>query len=353
MKKNGISILSTNVVCQVIYQVIYLIICVVIFLGIFLVPNVAGAKNWTIGFLSNVEKELQNGFMRMASQGLYKAKQAHGFKVILETSKDITQESMALAFQKLLDRKPDLIMVCGFQTAVHVYKLAPLYPDMLFLVHDVPIGNMPNVMSTQHAQHEGSFLVGALAGWMTKTGIVGVIGGVDVPPVVAFSVGYREGVLYANPKALVKEEYITRMPDYAGFSSPAKGAELAKKWYAQGMDVIFAVAGMTGNGIIQQAGKEKKYVIGVDVDQDAMAKGYVLTSMIKRLDNTTYSALSQIVTGNFQPGIRYYGLKNGGVSLTEMQFTRHLIPAGILKNLKEIEKKIISGEIKVTDHLKE
>ena len=323
-------------------------ICILFFLA-----GSASAKTWTVGFLTGAEKGIQSGFVQMASQGLYKAKQAFGFNVITEIPEDVSQEAMVVALQKLLDRKPDLIMTTGFQMAVHVEKFAPRYPDIRFLVNDVSIENMPNVMSIRYAQHEGSFLAGVLAGRMTKTGRVGVVGGVDIPPVTAFVVGYKEGVRYANPKVQIQETYITKMPDFSGFSDPQKGAELAAEWYEEGVDIIFAVAGTTGNGIIQQAKKEKKYVIGVDIDQDAMAKGYVLTSMMKRLDNTTYSALSQIVQGHFRAGVTYYGLKDGGVSLTDMKFTKHLIPDEVLKELADIKQKIVSGEIQVTDSLQQ
>lgn len=313
----------------------------------------ASAKPWTIGFLTGVEKGIQSGFIQMASQGVYKAKQEHNFKVITETPDDVSQESMALAFRKLIEKQPDLIIATGYQMAEHVMEFAPRYPKILFLMIDVPIENMPNVMSVQFAAHEGSFLVGALAGWMTKTGTVGAIMGVDVPPVLAFFVGFKEGVHYANPDVHVQEAFLSKMPDFSGFISPEKGEELAGKWYGQDVDIIFSLAGTSGNGIIHQAQKEQKYVIGVDVDQDAMAKGYVLTSMMKRVDVAVYLAISQIVTGGFQPGSTCYGLKENGVGLTDMIYTKHLIPEDVLKNVKEAERKIISGELIVTDYLKQ
>ncbi len=173
----------------------------------------------------------------------------------------------------------------------------------------------------------------------------------EIPPLKAFLIGYQEGVRYADPKVEVKSVFITKLPDFSGFVSPEKGKHFAKELYNQGVDIIYNVASLSGNGIIQEAKIQKKYVIGVDYDQDAMAKGYVLTSMIKRLDRSTYLEVKNFLDGKFKHGAKIYGIKEGGISLSEMKYTKHLIPDEILKKLKVIESKIISGEIKVTNYL--
>lgn len=305
------------------------------------------AKTWTVGFVTGAEEGIQSGFIRMASQGLFKAKQEHGFKVVTETPENVSQEAMAVAFRRMMDRKPDLVMGTGFQMSEHLRLAASQHPDVLFLMNDVPVEDMPNVMSIQFAAQEGSFLVGILAGLMTKTGTVGAICGVDIPPVIAFLTGFKEGVHYAAPSVRIQETFISRRPDFSGFSSPDKAAALAKEWYGQDVDIIFALGGTSGNGIIRQAQVNKKYAIGVDVDQDDMAVGHVLTSMLKRLDVAVYLAISQIVKGGFRPGVTYYGLKEGGVGLTEMRYTKDLIPAAVLEALREAERKIVSGELTV------
>jgi len=126
---------------------------------------------------------------------------------------------------------------------------------------------------------------------------------------------------------------------------------MAKEMYSQDVDIIYNAASLSGNGIIQEAKNQKKFVIGVDYDQDAMAKGYVLTSMLKRLDRSTYIEIKNFLDGNFQSGSKVYGLKDGCISLTEMKFTQHLIPVNVREYLKTIQLKIISGEIKITDYL--
>jgi len=263
---------------------------------------------------------------------------------------DVT--SIEKAFQNLIDQKVDLIVCSGYQFSEPGKKFAKQYPKTLFLINDAgSIDNMPNVSAINFAQHEGSFLVGALAGRMTKTGKVGFIGGVDVPPLRAFLIGYKEGVHYASPKVEVQHVFITKEPDYSGFISPEKGRRMAKKMYGQGVDIIYNAASLSGNGIIQEAKDQKKFVIGVDYDQDEMAKGYVLTSMVKRLDRSTYKEVKNFLDGNFQSGSKIYGLKDGGISLTEMRFTQHLIPVSVREYVKTVQSKIISGEIKITDYL--
>ena len=119
--------------------------------------------------------------------------------------------------------------------------------------------------------------------------------------------------------------------------------------YARGADIIFAVAGLTGNGIIEAARQTGHFAIGVDSDQDSLAKGFVLTSMIKRLDVASYNELKAVMEGKFSPGVTYYGMKDGGVSLSDMRYTRDIIPATVLQQIEDIKKKIISGEISLTE----
>ncbi len=187
---------------------------------------------------------------------------------------------------------------------------------------------------------------------MTKTNKIGFIGAVDIPVIHAFRIGYIEGAKYANPNIKVEYTFITTGNDFSGFEKPEEGFRVATKQYQSGIDIIFQVAGgQTGNGIINAAKTEKKFAIGVDYDEDHIAKGFVLTSMIKRIDVSTYKEVMKIINGKFQSGVVNYGLSDKGVSLSPMKYTKHLIPEEILKKLKDVEKNIIAGKIKVTDYL--
>ncbi len=326
-----------------------------IYLLVFLtVTTPVSAKAPIIGFMTGLVRgsTVNDPYNSITSRGLFKIQREYKFKVLTQRPDHSDQKSIEKAFQKLIDQKVDLIVSSGYQFTEPGRKFARQYPDILFLMNDAgPINDLQNVSTPNFAQHEGSFLVGALAGKMTKTGKVGFIGGVDIPPLRAFLIGYQEGVRYANPKVAVEVVFITKEPDYSGFTSPDKGQRLAKKMYNQGVDIIFNVASLSGNGIIREARRQKKYAIGVDYNQDAMAKGYVLTSMVKRLDRSTYLEVEKFLNGNFQPGGKIYGLKEGGISLTEMKYTRHLIPDEVLDFLRTIESRIISEEIRVTNYL--
>ncbi len=185
----------------------------------------------------------------------------------------------------------------------------------------------------------------------TRTGHIGFIGAIDIPVVRAFEVGFREGIEHVSPETPVTTNYISSLPDYSGFNDPQNAFALAKKQYNDGVDVIFAVAGMSGNGVIRAANVSGKFVIGVDSDQDHMAKGSILTSVMKRLDIAVFLEVTNILTHNFTPGTTWYGLQNNGVSLTTMKYTRDIIPIKTRNTLKSIEKLIISGTINVSNIL--
>ncbi len=293
-------------------------------------------------------------FSDMTYVGLAKAKKEFGIKLIFDVGHQacISEPEREAAIIRLINKKVDLIVASGWQFHDSFKKIAKLYPNQRFLLNDVPIKGYPNIISTAYAQHEGSFLAGCLAGWMTKTDVVGFVGAMDLVVIHAFRVGYTEGVKYANPKARVLHVFVTSGSDFSGFEKPEEGFRLATEQFDQGADIVFQVAGgQTGHGVIQAAQKAGKFAIGVDTDEDHIAKGSVLTSMIKRVDVSTYKEIDKAVDGKFSPGVVIYDLKNSGVSLSPMKYTKQLIPKEVLENLKKVEDKIISGEIKVTDYL--
>ncbi len=326
----------------------------IIIIGLLAIAAISAAKTPTIGFMTGLVRgsTVNDPYNSITSSGLFKIQREYKFNVITQRPDNNDVKSIEKAFQIFIDQKVDLIVCSGYQFTEPGIKFAKHYPETLFIMNDAgPIYNMPNVSTPNFAQHEGSFLVGALAGKITKTGKVGFIGGVDIPPLRAFLIGYEEGVRYSNAKVDVKHVFITKKPDFSGFTSPEMGQSLAEKMYGQDVDIIYNAASLSGNGIIHEAKKQKKFVIGVDYDQDAMAKGYVLTSMVKRLDRSTYTEVKSFLDGNFQSGSKIYGFKDGGISLTEMKFTQHIIPVNIREYLKNVQSKIISGEIKITNYL--
>ncbi len=276
--------------------------------------------------------------------------------VAFTTPAEQTVEEYQKAIRHLIEKEHvNLIIAPSIIYRRAIDNIAHLYPDTQFVLLDVLAKKLANdnVTSVIFAQHEGSFVVGALAAKMTLTRNIGFIGGVNVDVIKAFLNGFREGIEYVDPKIKLHVEYVSLLPDFSGFASPEKGAKIANRLYKKDIDIIYSVAGGTGNGIIQSAKENKKYVIGVDSNQDHMAPGYVLTSMMKRWDRSI-EFIYQKYTSNQLSGNKVFELdyKKGGVGITDFEFTKDKIPEEVLVEILDIEKKISSGSIVVSNYLK-
>jgi len=302
-----------------------------------------------VGFITGASGLGDLSFNDMAYGGIRRAQQKHDFTLIIleprESGTSTQEDVMNVVGQA------DIIILLGAQHSDLAKEAAAANPGKRFIFVEVPVEGYDNISSVMFNQNEGSFLAGALAALVSRDGKVGFMGGTPIPPVQAFEQGYREGIAYARPEVKLIVDYVTPAGDFSGFGNPGKGYEIAMKQFRDGADIIFAVAGLTGNGVIEAARRSGKYAIGVDSDQDSLAKGFVLTSMIKRLDVAAYDELEAALGSTFSPGVTIYGLANGGVSLTEMRYTRDKIPAPALERLREIQSGIISGEITVTNLL--
>jgi len=237
----------------------------------------------------------------------------------------------------------DTIMVVGNDWGDALDTVMPSYPDINFV--GVNLSNeASNLSIARFADHEGSFMVGALAALMTKTDTVGFVGGMDIPAIVRFYTGYEEGAKYVNPDIKV-------IPAYVGsFADPLKGKEFSTQLINEGADIIFHAAGKTGEGLFEAiASNDDVYAIGVDQDQDYILEGRILTSMMKKVDVAAYNYIEQTVNGTIISGTTVYGLKEGGVGMSEMKYTKDIIPTDVLDKLEEIRMEIVEGKITVTD----
>lgn len=249
------------------------------------------------------------------------------------------------ALRTFAERGYPLVIAVGFSQIDAVKKVAPQFPNTHFAIVDGVVEG-PNVATLMFAEHEGSYLVGYLAGLMTKTNKVGFIGGMDIALIRRFEMGYSAGVKGANPKAEV-------LVNYAGVNSsawanPSRGKELALSQYGRGADVIFHAAGATGMGVFDAADEKKLYAIGVDSNQNAIKPGRVATSMLKRVDTAVYNIIKDQVEGQFKAGSRFFGLKDKGVDYAVDENNKTLIGPYQAK-LEAVREKIIKGEIKVPD----
>jgi len=318
-----------------------------IILGFFLPVSASG---WTVAFLAGSGGLGDESFNDMAWLGLGKAREECGFKLIFrEWEPHIPAKKI---MQEVLDQGAELVVLNGDQFSPLIQEFAPRYKDILFIANDFYGGDFTNLKSILYQQQEGAFLAGALASLHSHSGKIGFIGASDIPIIKAFEVGFTEGVKYISPETQVTIDYISDLQNYSGFNNTHKAFELATSRYKDGIDIIFAVAGMSGNGVIQAAKATDKFAIGVDADQDRMAKGHVLTSVMKRLDIAIYTETMQAFQGRFSPGTVHYGLANEGMSLSPMHYTSDIIGEKTLKKVHTLKDKIISGEIIVTDYLK-
>ena len=246
-------------------------------------------------------------------------------------------------------KKPDvdLIIAIGVSQSDAVTKISGQFPQKKFLIIDAEV-KAPNVSTALFQEHEGSYLVGALAALKSKSGVVGFIGGMDIPLIRRFQLGYEAGVKAINPKAKVIVNYVGVTGD--AWHNPAKAKELALAQISSKADVIFHAAGASGAGLFD-AVEEKPgvFAIGVDSNQNWVKSGKVLTSMLKRVDNAVFQTVSDLGTGKFTPGVRRFGLKDGGIDYAMDSHNESLVTPEMRKKVDALKADIISGKIKVPD----
>lgn len=246
----------------------------------------------------------------------------------------------------------DLVIDLEYSSADALARVAPNYPKTHFAIFNT-IVNKPNVTSVMFQEQEGSFLAGALAAMVTSNpsipGInadrtIGVIGGTKSLGIDKFIVGYIEGARYVDPKIKVLVSYSNT------FGDPGKGKQMAQAMFEQGADIVYQVAGGTGQGVIEAAKASGHYAIGVDTDQDYLAPGAVLTSMIKRADVAVYTLIQrELVRRGGGGDVVNLGLAQGAIGLSPMTYTRNRIPKEYLIKLDAIKQGILAGSIKVDD----
>jgi basic membrane protein A len=249
-------------------------------------------------------------------------------------------------FEKEIDQGSDIIWGIGFMMKDPIKEVAQANPDQFFALVDDSFkdGEVPNLVGVTFKSEQSSFLVGYIAGYMTKTNHVGFILGQVSPTMDTFRYGYFAGVNYA-----AKEQGKTIKIDYQvmeSFTDAAKGKAAALKMYTSGADIIFHAAGGVGQGVIEAAKESNLYAIGVDMDQNYMAPNNVITSALKNVGTGVYEVTKRVMAGEKLGGTTVVlGLADGGVGIAPT--SDKLVPADILQRTKDLEDKIIKGEINV------
>jgi basic membrane protein A len=285
--------------------------------------------------------KFDRSFNQAAWDGAERWKRASGGKSYLEfeIANAAQREQAALRFA---ERGANPIVGIGFPQAAAIEKVARAYPATRFAIVDAVV-DLPNVQSFVYREHEGSFLAGMLAAMASKSGKVGMVGGMDIPLVRKFACGFEQGARHANPRVEVRIAMVGATP--AAWTDPARGAELAKAQVAQGVDVIFAAAGTSGLGAMQASKDAGILTIGVDSNQNHLHPGSVLTSMVKRTDLAVQQAFSGV-----QPGITALGLKEGGVDLAMDEHNAKLVTPAMRARLDAARAAIVAGQLRVVDY---
>ena len=237
----------------------------------------------------------------------------------------------------------DVVFAVGFKMQDALKEVAPQFPNVKFAIVDGADPKEPNCSALQFKEEQGTFLAGFLAAALSKTKKIGFVGGEEIDLIKKFEAGYRAG---AKTAGFDPDKQVLRA--YTGdWNDTAKGRANADLEFGSGADIIFAAAGRAGLGVITAAEAKGKgfYAIGVDQDQDDVAKGRVLTSMVKHVDTAVFDTISRVKEGKFAPGSNIYELKQGGVGLSEMKYTKQDVPANVLAQIEKLKQMIVEGKI--------
>ena len=304
-----------------------------------------------VGIVFDIGGKDDRSFNAAAWQGVQRA--AKELPIVLRDIEPGTPNAIEPAMRAFAERNFDLIIGVGFAQAPIMEQVAKDYPNIQFAIID-GVSELPNVASLVFKEHEGSYLVGILAAKASRTGTIGFLGGMDIGLIHRFAKGYEEGARSVNPNIRVIENYVG-VTDSA-WNNPGKGKELALAQIGKGADVIFTAAGNSGLGAfdaVEQQGKQNgratHFVIGVDSNQNMVKPGFVLTSMVKRVDNAVYDIVNDVVNRRFSPGLHVFGLDKDGVGYAMDEHNLPLVTPDALEAAETAKKKIIAGEIKVRD----
>ncbi|MBP1990424.1 BMP family lipoprotein [Paenibacillus eucommiae] len=298
-------------------------------------------KTLKVGMVTGAGGVNDNSFNQAGWEALQKAQNALGIEVKYSEAKlEADAEPDLIRFAR---DGYDLTWGMGSLMGEALVKAANSMPDSKFAIIDASLeGTIPaNISTVSFKDEEGSFLMGVIAGLMTKSNKVGFLGGMKFPLIERFEYGFRAGVQTVNPKAEVSVNYV------GAFNRPDQGKTFAATMYDSGVDIIYQGAGSTGEGVFAEA-KERKgvWVIGSDKDQSYLAPDQTLSSMVRRVDVGVYTITEQLNKGVFNGGTdSLLGLKEDGVGLASSSDKN--VPKDILDKAAEYRQQIIEGKIKV------
>lgn len=288
-------------------------------------------------------------FFDSANRGAERAVKELGIEVkVIEAGYDAAGWEPALR-SAVISEEYDLIITGTFSMVEILAPIALEYPNQRFVFYDAELAG-ENIHSILYSQNEASYLAGIVAAGVSgsslegvnEDSLIGFLGGLDLPVINDFKIGFEQGAQSVNSATEVLVSYA------AGFGDPGQGRELAEAQIDRGADVIFQVAGGTGLGVFEAATSRMTYAIGVDSNQNSIAPGRILTSVLKNVDNSLFQAMQRFIAGELPFGVtEKLGLSNGGVGLAKDEFYMDLVPENIRKLVDDAEQAIIAGEIVV------
>ena len=305
----------------------------------------AHAADFSPAIIYDMGGKFDKSFNQSAADGTARFKKETGIEVREFEVTNAAQREQAMA--RFAQRGAQIIVAIGFSQASAVEAAAKKFPNVKFAIVDGTV-NLPNVQSINFREQESSVLVGMAAALASKTGKVGFVGGMDIPLIRKFAVGYTEGAKFVNPSAEIFQNMTGTTA--AAWNDPTKGSELAKSQIGRGADVIFHASGNTGSGVMQAAKDAGKLSIGCDSNQNYIHPGAVLTSAVKRVDVAVYKAIMDAKNGTWKPGPIVLGLAEDGVGYALDEHNRKLITPAMEAKLTAAKADIISGKLKVTEY---
>ncbi|MBU2510382.1 BMP family ABC transporter substrate-binding protein [bacterium] len=338
----------------------------IVLLSIFLMVSAYALAEVRVGVVFDAGGKNDRSFNQSAWEGASKAKKDFG--IALKDVEPGDSSAVEEAMRAFAQEGYDIIFGIGFANATAIENVAKEFPGVNFAIVDAVV-DLPNVSSLLFKEHEGSYLVGMIAGMRSRVvdgkRVVGFIGGMEIPLIHKFEVGYREGARKIYPDIEVIVNYVGNTP--TAWNDPAKAKEIAKAQIGKGASVIYAAAGGSGNGLFD-ALKETNgkgpcypkfknndridscvYGIGVDSNQNYIVPGQIVTSMLKRVDVSVYETIKKVKDGNLSGGIQIFGLENNGVGFAIDKFNQRLVNKKMAKVVNQFRQKIIDGEIIVPD----
>ena len=302
--------------------------------------NTANDDALKITMVTSVGGVTDGSFNQSAWEGLEKAKEDLGVDISYIESKQ--EADYVTNLEQAVDGNNDLILATGFPMQQALLEAAKNYPEQKFAIVDVDYGDETpeNVTCISFNEEQSGYVVGLVAGKMTKTNTVGFVGGMDNVVIKKFQIGYEAGVKATNPDAKVLSQYVN------SFADQAKGKSIASQMYNNNADIIFACAGDSGVGVLECAKETGKFAIGVDRDQNDIAPENVLTSAMKQVNEGVYNVVENLKNGTFEGGkTLVFGLKEEGIGLAPS--TDKNVPQDVIDYVNEQIEKIVSGEIVV------